>query len=422
MSCTAIPSFLSKSSLAVFAVALAGCVTGGGLDHPIADAPPIRSASFRQSMSGVLGAPFTTGNRITTLNNGAEIFPAMLSAVRSAKRSITFETFVFEKGAVPEKFAEALAERARAGVKVHVIVDAHGSRKSRAYHRQLEDAGVELEKYHPIFWPDPRRYNNRTHRKLLVIDGKVGFIGGVGIADEWKGDARTPEEWRDIHYRVEGPAVAQIQSAFLENWVKTHETLLVGPAYFPPLAPAGNVSGGVFVSSPRRGNTSVIHMFQLAIASSRQSLKIENPYFIPDDELLASLVAAERRGVRVQILLPGRHIDQKAVRRASRKKWDDLLKAGVELYEFQPTMIHTKLLIADGLFVSVGSANLDNRSLRLNDEANLNVLDAGFAAQQTRIFERDLTQATPITLENYRDKSLAETPAAIVQTPAEGQL
>ncbi len=404
------------------AALLSGCVAGGGLDQPIAEAPAIHSASFRQTMGGLVGGPFAGGNRVTTLNNGDEIFPAMLRAIRGAKRSITFETFVFYKGEVPQQFADALAERARAGVKVHVIVDAVGGKKSKVYHKMLRDAGVELEKYHSIAWLDPRRYNNRTHRKLLVVDGRVGFIGGVGIADEWKGKAQSPEQWRDLHYRVEGPAVAQLQGIFLENWLKTNKTVLAGPAYFPPLAPAGRLAGGVFASSPRRGDTSVIHMYQLALASARHSLKIESPYFIPDRKTLAALIAAERRGVQVQLIVPGRHIDQKAVRRASTKRWDELLKAGVEIYEFEPTMIHTKLLIADGLFVSCGSANFDNRSLRLNDEANLNVLDAAFAAEQTRIFERDRARSTPVTLENYRDKKLKAAPGAALQTPLEGQL
>lgn len=258
---------------------LTGCASKTVIDDPIKDAPPVRSAAFRQTMGHVIGTPFTSGNRITTLMNGEEIFPAMLGAIRSAKKTVTFETYVFEKGAVPQAFAEALAERARAGVKVKVILDAHGAKKSRTYNTLLRDAGVEVERYHPILWIDPRRYNNRTHRKLLVIDGKIGFIGGVGIADAWAGNADSPVHWRDSHYRVEGPAVAQLQGAFAENWLSTRKEILIGPDYFPPPRAVGSVSGSVFRSSPRKGSYAVPLMYHLAIASARDSLKIQNAYF-----------------------------------------------------------------------------------------------------------------------------------------------
>ncbi len=403
------------------ATALGGCASQSILREPISGAAPVGSPSFRQSMGNVIGTPFIGGNRITTLSNGVEIFPSMLSAIRGAKKTITLETFVFEKGEVPRAFAEALAARARAGVKVLVILDAHGASKSRAYNNLLDSAGVRVVRYHPVFYPDIRRYNNRTHRKLLVVDGKVGFIGGVGIADQWDGNADSPEHWRDSHYRIEGPAVAQIQAAFSENWLRTQKELLVGPDFFPALSPAGSVAASSFHSSPRNGNYAVPLMYHLAIASARTSLKIENAYFVPDDKTIEALVLAARRGVHVEIIVPGEHIDQKAVRRASRKRWDKLLDAGIEIYEFEPTMIHCKLLIADGLFVSIGSANFDNRSLRLNDEANFDVLDAPFAAQQSRIFAQDRARSQRITRENGNGK-LTEAPLQVVQTPVETQL
>jgi cardiolipin synthase len=399
-----------------------GCARSHSFKAPLEPRAAIGTAAFRQEIGNLLGPPFTGGNRITTYSNGNEIFPAMLRAIRSAKSTITFETFVFEKGDVPEAFANALAERARAGVKVHVIVDAHGARKSREYHAMWRDAGVQLQKYHPLLYWDLRRYNNRTHRKLLVVDGKVGFIGGVGIADQWAGNADSPNHWRDNHYRIDGPAVAQLQAAFAENWLRTAEEVLHGPEYFPPLPNAGSVQGSVFYSSPRHGAIDVPIMYHLAIASARRSLLIENAYFVPDHDTLEALTAAAKRGVHVEILVPGRHIDQKAVRRASRKRWKNLLEAGVQLFEYQPTMIHSKLLIADGLFVSIGSANFDNRSLHLNDEANFNVLDSRFAAEQTRIFERDRAKSVRITLQNYRDRHLTEIPLEAVQTPLEPQL
>jgi cardiolipin synthase len=408
---------------ALLPVLLASCAASKSiLSGPIKDAPPIHSAAFRQTMGHIVGTPFSGGNRVTTLVNGDQIFPAMLGAIRSARRTITFETFVFEKGDVPKAFADALAERARAGVKVKVILDAHGAKDSRTYNDELRDAGVEVERYHPIFWPDVRRYNFRTHRKLLVIDGKVGFIGGVGIADEWAGNADSPEHWRDCHYRIEGPAVAQLQGAFSENWLRTRKEILTGPDYFPPLAPAGSVQTSVFRSSPHNGSYEVPLMYHLAIASARHSLKIENAYFVPDQQMSAAFVDAAQRGVHVQIIVPGEHIDQKAVRRASKKRWKKLLEAGIEIYEFQPTMIHSKLLIADGLFVSLGSANFDNRSLRLNDEANMDVLDAGFAAQQTRIFEKDLARSVRVDAKGHAKGALLEKPVQVAQTPLEPQL
>jgi cardiolipin synthase len=405
------------------AIVLSGCATSGrALRTPVQPLSSVRDPDFKQAMGAVLGAQFVGGNRLTLLNNGEEIFPAMLQAIRGAKRTITFETFVFEKGPVPQAFAEALAERARAGVKVHAILDAHGAKKSRKYHSMLKEAGVELVTYHPITWYDIRRYNNRTHRKLLVVDGRVGFIGGVGIANQWDGHAESPEHWRDMHFKVEGPVVAELQGAFMDNWLKTRGNLLHGPDYFPALAPAGSTEAAAFYSSPRHGSYNVVLMYQLAISSARHSLQIENAYFVPDRLTSDALIAAAKRGVHVELVVPGRHIDQKAVRRASRKRWDRLLEVGIEIYEYQPTMIHSKLLIADGRFVSIGSANFDNRSLRLNDEANLNVLDENFAAQQSRVFARDRAQAERVTLENLRKKKLTEAPRQTIESPAASQL
>ncbi|MDB6173434.1 MAG: cls [Chthoniobacteraceae bacterium] len=398
------------------------CTTPKLLEDPLPPNSRIRDPDFRQAIGSIIGSGVVGGNRVTTLVNGDQIFPSMLAAIRGAKKTITFETFVFEKGDVPKAFAEAFAERARAGVKVHLILDAHGAKKSRVYHSMMETAGVQIVKYHPIFALDVRRYNNRTHRKLLVIDGKVAFIGGVGIADQWSGNAQSPEHWRDSHYRIEGPAVAQIQGAFIENWMASRHELLFGPDYFPPLPSAGTIAGNVFYSAPHKGRYSVPLMYELAIASARESLLIENAYFVPSERLLNALIAAANRGVKIEIIVPGEHIDQKAVRRASHKRWAKLLSAGIRIYEYKPTMIHCKLLIADGLFVSVGSANFDSRSLHLNDEANFDVLDRNFAAEQAVLFRRDRALAEPMTEENLKHGSLIEKPIQAVQTPVEGQL
>ena len=262
---------------------------------------------------------------------------------------------------------------------------------------KLRQAGVEVVKYHSIFWIDIRRYNNRSHRKLLIVDGKTAFIGGVGIADEWSGNADSPKHYRDNHYKVTGPVVAQLQAAFMTNWLKTNGRLLHGADYFPPLQSSGPYLAQAIRSSARNANLDT--MYLLAIASARKNLRIENAYFLPDELTRWELIAAAKRGVKVEILVPGKHIDAKLVRNASKRHWPDLLGAGIKIYEYEPTMVHVKLLIVDDTFVSVGSGNFDNRSVRLNDEANLDVLDRQFADEQTRLFEKDKRQSQEVALD-----------------------
>jgi cardiolipin synthase len=355
-----------------------------------------RSPEFHQSAGSLLGPNFVGGNSISTLVNGDEIFPAMLSAIRSAKRSINLETYIFWDGEVAREFTAALSERARAGVHVNMILDAQGTQKMGiANKKQLQDAGVEIIKYHSVLWPDPRRYNKRTHRKLLIIDGRIAFIGGAGIADQWAGDADSTKHWRDNHYKVMGPVVAQLQASFISNWIKTRGNVLHGDDYFPPLQDSGSLEAQVVRSGAHYENLDLLYL--LAIASAKKSLRIENAYFLPDDLTRKELMEAAKRGAKVEIIVPGRKIDQKLVRAASRRRWPDLLKAGIKIYEYQPTMIHVKLMIVDDKFVSVGSGNFDNRSIRLNDEANLDVLDSDFAAQQIHLFEIDKRRSHEIT-------------------------
>ena len=357
------------------------------------------SPTFRQATGALLGSGFVPGNNVATRVNGKEIFPAMLGAIHSARQSVDFESYVYWDGEVGKLFADALAERARAGVKVNVILDAVGSGRMGSENLgKLRAAGVEVVKYHPLTWWDPRRYNNRTHRKLLIIDGKIGFIGGVGIADEWQGNGEAPDHWRDNHYKVTGPVVAHLQAAFMDNWLKTKGTVLHGPEYFPPLGATGSYAAQAFKSSPRQGNMDIHLMFLLAIASAQRSLLIENAYFLPDDLMRKELISAAKRGVKVEIIVPGKHIDSQVVRAVSRKHWPELLRAGIRFYEYQPAMDHVKLMIVDDSFVSVGSANFDLRSVRLNDEANLNVLNRNFAAEQARLFARDKQRSREITL------------------------
>jgi cardiolipin synthase len=369
----------------------------------------VRDPQFVRSMGSLLGPPIVPGHRVTALCNGDEIFPAMLDAIRGAAKTICFETFIYWSGTIGREFAEALSERARAGVKVHVMLDWMGAKRIEESLVQLmTDAGAQVTRYHPVRWYNVGRINNRTHRKLLIVDGRIGFTGGVGIADNWLGHAQDPEHWRDSHYRLEGPAVAHMQAAFMDNWMETRGEVLHGEEYFPPLQPVGSHPAQVFRSSADDGSESVRLMYLISLASAERSVRLANSYFVPDSLAVRTLVDAQRRGAKVEIIVPGRHIDQKLVRRASRALWGPLLEAGVAIYEYQPTMYHVKVAIVDEIWTSVGSTNFDNRSFRLNDEANLNVLDAEFAASQSRMFEEDRGRAHRVTLEEWRRRPLRE--------------
>ena len=364
---------------------------------------------FVRTMSVMLGPPLTGGNRVEALLNGDRIFPAMLAAIRSAKETVTFETYIYWSGSIGKDFADALAERARAGVRVHVLVDWVGSSKlDAALLEEMAAAGVELRRYNKPKWYTMGRVNNRTHRKLLVVDGRVGFTGGVGIADKWLGDAGDPEHWRDTHFRIEGPAVAHLQAAFLDNWTKATGDVLHGTPYFPPLEPSGPVAAQMFISSPGGGAESMQLMYLLSIGAATRSIRLSMSYFVPDDVAIASFVDALKRGVKVQLILPGEHIDTAVVRRASRATWGKLLRAGAEIYEYQPTMFHCKVMIVDDLWVSVGSTNFDNRSFAVNDEANLNVYDRAFARAQSAVFDADLERSRRISLEQWENRPWRE--------------
>ena len=366
-------------------------------------------AEFRRSLSALLGPPIVEGNRIETLLNGDQIFPAMLQAIGSARRTITFETYIYWSGDIGKRFVQALSERAQAGVKVHVLLDWVGSMKMEsALLDQMKRAGIQIERFHEPHWSHWNKLNNRTHRKLLIVDGQVGFTGGVGIADHWLGDARNPQEWRDTHFRVRGPVVGQMQSVFLDNWMRATGHVLHGEDYFPRLEPAGTQPAQMFSSSPSGGAESMQLMYMLAITAARRSIDLVNSYFVPDEMTIKTLIDAARRGVKVRVLTPSGHIDSETVRRASRGSWGPMIEAGVQIAEYQPTMLHVKGLIVDDMFSSVGSTNFDCRSFRLNDEANLNVLDAGFGRRQREVFEADWAQARRITLQEWQNRPLQE--------------
>jgi len=370
---------------------------------------PLEDPQFIRELGVLLGPPFVEGNRVETLLNGDQIFPPMLEAIRSARVSITFETYIYWSGDIGREFAEALSERALDGVKVHVLLDWIGSSRMEQHLIDvMQSSGVEVHKFHPPHWSNLGRMNNRTHRKILVVDGTVAFTGGVGIAEQWTGNAHDPDHWRDTHFRVRGPVVAQMQAVFLDNWIKVTGVVLHGADYFPPLQPAGPSLAQMFSSSPSGGSESMQLMYLLAITGASRTIDLSAAYFVPDDLTLHALRLALERGVRLRIVVPGKHIDTETVRRASRASWGPLLAAGAVIAEYEPTMYHCKVLIVDDLLVSVGSTNFDNRSFRLNDEATLNIYDADFALAQTVIFEDDLRLSRRITYEEWVNRPLRE--------------
>ncbi len=378
-------------------------------EHEISSLFGVGDPEFARAASVLFGSPLVPGNEVTPLYNGHQIFSAMLDEIRQARKSITFETYIYWSGDIGAAFTKALVERADAGVKIHLIIDAVGSAKMDSTQlREMTNAGAEVEKYRAVRWYNLDRINNRTHRKLLVVDGRIGFTGGVGIADKWDGDADSPDHWRDTHFRVVGPVVAQMQATFVAHWLATRGVLLQGDAYFPPLSKAGEMPAQIVSSAENDGTESVRLLYLLSIAAARHSILLANSYFVPDDLSVRTLIAARRRGVDVQIIVPGPLIDSEVTRAASRRKWAPLLEAGISISEFQPTMFHCKVMVVDDLWVSVGSTNFDSRSFRLNAEANLNVIDRGLASQERRAFEKDRLRSRRITLDDWHHRPLLD--------------
>ena len=402
--------------LATFAATVLVVVLGANLalgdkqiDREVPTLYPVEHEQFTRTMNVLLGPQILDGNEVDTLVNGDQIFPAMLEAIGAAKKTVNFETYIYWSGEIGKAFEDALAERARAGVRVNLLFDAVGSGKiDDESIKRMKTAGVRVEKYNPLRWNTLTQMNNRTHRKLLVVDGLVGFTGGVGIADEWTGDGLDPRRWRDTHYRLRGPAVAQMQAAFSENWIEATGEVLHGVDHFPALQRAGEHAAQLFVSSPGGGGESMQLMYLLSIAAAAKSIDLSAAYFVPDNIERRMLADAARRGARVRILVPGPHTDSGVVKRASRASWGELLRAGVEIYEYQPALFHCKVMVVDGLWTSVGSTNFDSRSFSTNDEANLNVLHAGFAREQIVLFERDLQRSRRASIEEWQDRPLRE--------------
>jgi cardiolipin synthase len=307
------------------------------VQEPLAHLHGIDDPQFIHEMGTLLGPPVLSGNVIEDLQNGDAIFPAMLAAIRNAQHSITFETYIYWSGEIGNDFRLALIERAQAGVKVHVLLDWLGSQKiDPDTVPAMRGAGIEVEFYHPLRWYTLARMNNRTHRKLLVIDGRIGFTGGVGIADVWRGDAQNPDFWRDSHYRLEGPAVAQMQAAFVDNWMKTSGEVLQGKTYFPELTSSGGMRAQMFMSSPHAGGDSMQLMYLMALAAAERSIDLSAAYFVPDEFTREAIKAAVARGVKVRVIVPGKHIDTMVVGKASRATWGELLGRGWKSSCFSP--------------------------------------------------------------------------------------
>ncbi len=365
-----------------------------------------RDADFKRALGVLLGPPLVAGNHVQTLINGEQIFPAMLDAIAAAKISVTFETFVF-RDEIGARFCQALTHAARRGIHVHVLLDWLGSRTMPpAMLSTLRAAGADLQLYHAPSWYHIGRLNNRTHRKLMVIDGRNGFTGGVGFGREWVGNRKHPKDWRESHYQVTGPVVAQMQAVFVDNWIKATGRVLHGAEYFPTdLTVQGDMDAQMFGSSPVGGSESMHLMVLLALTAANSSIDIENPYFVPDRLTVDALIAARRRSVRVRIVVPGRYTDARIGRWAAQGLYGVLLKEGVEIFEYQPTMIHCKVMVIDAVWTSVGSANFDDRSFRLNDEANLNIFSARLAQEQIRHIDADIAQSRRMVLRRWARRS-----------------
>jgi len=368
------------------------------------------------------------GNSTTLLLNGDQIFPAQLDAIRSARVTISYAQYFYEEGPIGREIAEALAERCGAGVRAHILLDGFGAlAMPAAYRETMTQAGCEVATFRPL---SPLtllgvfgfgRDNKRNHRRILVVDGKIGFTGGSGVSPKWMGDGRMKGHWRDTDIRLEGPIVSRLQGAFVENWLEATGNVLGGDSYFPPLPRRGSVSAQVVRSSPEGGGFSMYTMFLLAMSSARRSIYITNPYFLPDGRMTRVLAEAPRRGVRVVVLLPGA-IDNNIVRHASRSQFGPLLEAGVEIYEYQAGLLHAKTMTVDGIWATIGSTNLDTRSFALNEELNAVLYDKDVAGRLEKIFADDLTYSRKVDYARWRGRGFFNRLLELLSLPVREQM
>ena len=376
--------------------------------------------------SALPGAVMTSGNRIELLENGDAIFPAMLGAIASAKKTVNFEAYIFWSDEIGARFRDALAERAAHGVAVRVLLDAVGSPGRRMKSGDVEvlrRAGCRVEFFHSLkpwmLWV----FNHRNHRRVLVVDGTLGFTGGVGFADSWRGDADSKGHWRDTQVRVEGPAVRGLQRAFQENWSEVTGEALVGADVYPDLPAAGTTAVAVVPSSPLAAMSGADRVYSISLAAAAKEIWIANSYFLPDDETAGLLIAAVKRGVDVRVIVPSDDVsDVPATKAAGRSSFGPLLEGGVKVFEYQPTMYHLKTMVVDGVFSTIGSGNFDERSFHLNEELNIFVYDGAFASQVKESYRRDLARCRPYTLAMWKARSLKKRVTEWLVTPIRSEL
>lgn len=375
-----------------------------GLDHNLS----VGDQEFCETMAGAAGVPFVGGNSLVLFNNGDRFYPPMLEAIARAKRSITIEAYIYWAGDIGMRFAKALADAQQRGVRVKILLDAVGSQSVGAeILKVLDTAGCHLAWYNPFRWTHLRRINNRTHRKSLIVDGQIGFTGGAGIADHWLGDAQDDKHWRDLMIRIEGPAVRPLQTGFAQNWLECTGELVTGPYFYPIPASAGALSLQTIMSSPETGASTVRVMYCLAISAAHTSIDIANPYFVPDHVSIDLFRDAVKRGVRVRVMVAGHSNDTMVTRYNSTRLYGALLEAGVELYEYNRTMMHHKIMMVDGLWSTVGTANFDNRSFSHNEESNVSVIDEGVTHELLASFERDLAVCDRVTLDAWHHRGIS---------------
>ena len=390
-----------------------------GLDHAFS----VADEEFLPTVSGATDAVFAKGSRIEILNNGDEFYPAMLEAIERADLSITIEAYIYWAGHIGKRFAQALADRARTGVTVKILLDAVGSTSiGEDILRTLESGGCQVAWYNPIHWYTLGRYNQRTHRKSLIIDGDLAFTGGAGIADQWEGHAQDPAHWRDIQVRVEGPAVTPLQTGFADNWLLTTGELISGPRYYPPIDRKGPLVAQTIISSPEVGASTVRVMYYLSIVCARQSIYIANPYFVPDEAAVDALVEAKKRGVDVRIMVSGIHNDNWLARQNSVRLYGPLLEAGIEILEFNRTMLHQKTMVVDAHWATVGTTNFDNRSFAHNEENNVCVYDVTWARRLHDIFLEDVAGCDRVTLDEWRQRGIVAKACEIFASLGQDQI
>jgi cardiolipin synthase A/B len=367
------------------------------------------SDHFVRVLESTCMVSLTNGNRIEILTNGDRFYPAMLAAIRSARETINMECYIFKKGAISDQFIAALAERARAGVRVTLVMDAIGSLGAfRQAAGPLREAGCHVEPYQKITWYRLSRLNNRTHREILVVDGQVAFIGGAGVADWWALPSRGKPMWRDMMARVEGPVVSQIQGVAAENWLECCGEIFTGPESYKAHPKSDGVSAFTLKSSPSDRATVSRVLFQTMVEGANNRCRISTPYFLPDKSFRRALIRTARRGVQISVVVPGTGTDQRWVRLASRRMFGQLLEAGIRIYEYQPGMMHVKMLVIDGLWSAIGTTNLDNRSFEHNDEVNLGIRDEGIAARLSADNDADIERSEEITRESWKRRPMLE--------------